>query len=352
MFRDHPVLSMVVGSLYRLPVSVNISYFWNFGSLVGLFLGVQIVSGFMLATRYSAYITQAFASVNHIMRDVEGGWVLRFVHSNGASFFLGCMYIHVGRGLFYKRYFSVHVWNIGVVLLLLSMLTGFLGYVLPWGQMSFWGATVITNLLSVLPWGSKIVAWLWGGYAVDKATLSRFYALHFIMPFVIMALSLLHLFFLHDVGSGNPQGFSTLKVDFWPYFGIKDLLGYMVVLVLFFSLVFFFPFSLGDSENFHKATSFITPVHIKPEWYYLFAYAILRSIPNKAVGVLALVFSICVFFFFPWFRFRSGNRLLWWWCFNFILLTWLGGCPVKVIYTMVAQIAGVLYFFLLFLCCC
>nr|YP_009357185.1 cytochrome b [Ciona robusta]CAD56916.1 cytochrome b [Ciona robusta]SBU37553.1 cytochrome b [Ciona robusta] len=357
MLRKNPLINLFIGSFYRLPAPINISYLWNGGSLIGMFMVVQILTGLFLSMHYCGNVLMAFSSVNHIMRDVNGGWMMRYMHANGASFFLAFIFMHIGRNLYYKTYYRKGAWLVGIVLLILSMLTAFLGYVLPWGQMSFWGATVITNFVTAIPvWGEPIVNWLWGGFSVDNPTLNRFYTFHFLFPFLIIALSVVHLFFIHQTGSSNPLGnFSdNLKLDFWPYYGVKDILGMFLALFFFLLLVGFSPDLFGDAENFLKANSMVTPVHIKPEWYFLFAYAILRCIPNKKLGVLALVFSIVVFFFFIFSKKKllpslSYRFVFWIWAMNFIMLTWLGGCPVKDIFIFMAQISSFIYFFFLFL---
>nr|CUH72606.1 cytochrome b [Rhopalaea idoneta] len=358
MFRNGSLVGLLYGSFGRLPSPINISYFWNFGSLVGLFLVSQIITGVFLTMHYSSNMFFAFDSVSHIIYDVNYGWLMRYMHINGASFFIGLIYFHFCRGLYYKRYSSLHAWMIGVTLLILSMLTAFLGYVLPWGQMSFWGATVITNLVSAVPYvGTDIVYWLWGGYSVSAPTLSRFYTFHFLFPLIIALFSVVHLYFIHSSGgSGNPVGFfsNSLKIDFWPYFGVKDVLGFFSFFFLFLFLSFFFSDMMSDPDNYGKANPLVTPVHIKPEWYFLFAYAILRSIPNKLLGVLSLVFSILVFYILP-FGFKKFSSsffyqvFFWFWLFNFCMLTWLGGCPVKDIFNYMSQVGGVVYFFVLFL---
>nr|ACL99808.1 cytochrome b [Haliotis tuberculata] len=352
----HPVLKVVNSSLVDLPTPVNLSVWWNFGSLLGLCLVVQIATGLFLSMHYSAHVELAFSSVVHISRDVNYGWLLRAIHANGASWFFICIYIHIGRGMYYGSHLNVHGWNIGVVLLLLTMATAFLGYVLPWGQMSFWGATVITNLFSAIPYiGSELVQWMWGGFAVDNATLVRFFSLHFLVPFAIAGMTILHLLFLHEAGANNPLGLNSDgdKVPFHFYHTIKDLVGFLVLLFFLMLLVLFDPFLLGDPENFIPANPLVTPVHIQPEWYFLFAYAILRSIPNKLGGVVALAMSVVILFVVPLFHsgksrsfcFYPLNQVLFW-CFVGILfiLTWIGACPVKPPYEGIGQVFTVLYF--------
>nr|YP_010507369.1 cytochrome b [Takydromus sylvaticus]AFP97628.1 cytochrome b [Takydromus sylvaticus]UXG18848.1 cytochrome b [Takydromus sylvaticus] len=359
--KQHPVLKIINSSFIDLPTPSNISAWWNFGSLLGLCLIIQIITGFFLAMHYTADISSAFSSVAHIHRDVQYGWLIRNLHANGASMFFICIYLHIGRGLYYGSYLFVETWNIGVILLLLTMATAFMGYVLPWGQMSFWGATVITNLLSAIPYvGTTLVEWVWGGFAVDNATLTRFFALHFVLPFIIMGTSLVHLLFLHETGSNNPTGLNsnTDKIPFHPYFTYKDLLGALVMLSCLLSLTLFSPNLLGDPENFSPANPLITPPHIKPEWYFLFAYAILRSIPNKLGGVLALLFSIIILLIVPMthlskqrtMSFRPLSQILFWVLISDILiLTWIGGQPVEHPFIIIGQLASALYFLIFLL---
>ena len=347
---------MLNNSLIDLPAPINLSVWWNFGSLLGLCLGIQIVTGLFLAMHYTAHIDLAFASVSHITRDVNYGWLLRALHANGASWFFICLYLHVGRGIYYGSYIYLHTWNVGVILLFLTIGTAFLGYVLPWGQMSFWGATVITNLLSAIPYiGTDLVQWVWGGFAVDNATLTRFFTLHFILPFAILAITVIHLLFLHETGSNNPLGINrdTDKIPFHSYYTFKDLVGFVVLLFLLTLLVMFSPQLLGDPENFIPANPLVTPVHIQPEWYFLFAYAILRSIPSKLGGVVALVLSIAILFILPFThlgKFRSTafypvRQVLFWTLIGiFFVLTWIGARPVEAPYEFIGQIFTVLYF--------
>nr|YP_002907490.1 cytochrome b [Papyrocranus congoensis]BAB19304.1 cytochrome b [Papyrocranus sp. Nagoya University]BAH58973.1 cytochrome b [Papyrocranus congoensis] len=354
--KTHPIAKIVNDALIDLPTPLNISTWWNFGSLLGLCLITQILTGLFLAMHYTSDISTAFSSVIHICRDVNYGWLIRNIHANGASFFFICIYLHVARGLYYGSYLYFETWNIGVILLLLVMMTAFVGYVLPWGQMSFWGATVITNLLSAIPYiGDMLVQWIWGGFSVDNATLTRFFAFHFLFPFLIAAATILHLLFLHETGSNNPTGLNSdaEKIPFHPYFSYKDLLGFIIMLTALISLALFSPNLLGDPENFTPANPLVTPPHIKPEWYFLFAYAILRSIPNKLGGVLALLFSILVLMMVPILHtskmqgmtFRPLSQLLFWTLVaDMIILTWIGGMPVEDPYITIGQIASVLYF--------
>nr|YP_004021496.1 cytochrome b [Occidozyga martensii]ACZ02648.1 cytochrome b [Occidozyga martensii] len=354
--KTHPILKIMNSSLIDLPTPANISLWWNFGSLLGLCLIIQIVTGLFLAMHYSADTSSAFSSLAHICRDVNYGWLLRNFHANGASFFFICVYFHIGRGLYYGSYFFKETWNIGVILLFLVMATAFVGYVLPWGQMSFWGATVITNLLSAAPYiGTSLVQWVWGGFSVDNATLTRFFTFHFILPFIITAMSAIHLLFLHQTGSSNPIGLNSNldKVPFHIYFSYKDIFGFAMLILALASLATFSPNLLGDPDNFTPANPLVTPPHIKPEWYFLFAYAILRSIPNKLGGVLALLLSILILFVIPLLHtakqrtmaFRPLTKILFWlWITNALILTWIGGQPVEDPFILIGQIASMFYF--------
>nr|YP_009434162.1 cytochrome b [Mylabris aulica]APB02828.1 cytochrome b [Mylabris aulica] len=351
-----PVTKIINNALIDLPSPSNISLLWNFGSLLGLCLVIQIVTGIFLAMHYCPNIDLAFNSVVHICRDVNYGWLIRTLHANGASFFFINLYIHAGRGIYYGSYNLIHTWMVGVIILFIVMATAFLGYVLPWGQMSFWGATVITNLLSAIPYlGTSIVQWLWGGFAVDNATLTRFFAFHFLLPFIVSALVMIHLLFLHQTGSNNPLGSNSNvdKIPFHPYFTFKDLMGFIIMTAALIALSLINPYLLGDPDNFTPANPLVTPVHIQPEWYFLFAYAILRSIPNKLGGVIALVMSIAILLILPFTnkknfmsnQFYPINKILFWSMVTIvILLTWIGARPVEDPYILTGQLLTITYF--------
>nr|AAY89121.1 cytochrome b [Castor fiber fiber]AAY89122.1 cytochrome b [Castor fiber] len=354
--KTHPLTKIINHSFIDLPTPSNISAWWNFGSLLGICLILQIATGLFLAMHYTSDTTTAFSSVAHICRDVNYGWIIRYLHANGASMFFICLFLHAGRGIYYGSYTFTETWNIGIILLLTVMATAFMGYVLPWGQMSFWGATVITNLLSAIPYiGSNLVEWIWGGFSVDKATLTRFFAFHFILPFIITALAMVHLLFLHETGSNNPLGINSDsdKIPFHPYYTIKDSFGFLLLLTPLLALVLFSPDLLGDPDNYTPANPLNTPPHIKPEWYFLFAYAILRSIPNKLGGVVALMLSILVLAAFPLLHtskqrslmFRPISQCLFWTLTaDLLTLTWIGGQPVEPPFIIIGQMASILYF--------
>nr|YP_009347399.1 cytochrome b [Aporia hippia]APU93507.1 cytochrome b [Aporia hippia] len=354
--KNHPLIKIMNNLLIDLPSPSNISSWWNFGSLLALCLIIQIITGLFLTMYYYANIELAFYSVNYICRNVNFGWLIRTIHANGASFFFICIYIHIGRGIYYESFNFFYTWMIGMIILFLLMMTAFMGYVLPWGQMSFWGATVITNLLSAIPYlGTSLLNWIWGGFAVDNATLTRFYTFHFILPFIILAMSMIHLLFLHQTGSNNPLGINSNldKIPFHPYFTFKDLIGFIIILFIMIMLTLTNPYMMGDPDNFIPANPLITPIHIQPEWYFLFAYAILRSIPNKLGGVIALLMSILILMILPFtfnkkiqgIQFYPVNQIIFWLMITtIILLTWVGARPVETPYTTTSQILTVIYF--------
>ncbi len=359
---DHrlPVFSYMHHELHEYPTPKNLNYLWNLGSLAGLALVIMIITGIVLAMHYTPHVDHAFGSIERIMRDVNYGWLIRYIHTNGASFFFIVVFIHIFRGLYYGSYKSPRelLWILGVVILLLMMATAFMGYVLPWGQMSFWGATVITNLFSAIPFiGENIVIWLWGGFSVDNPTLGRFFALHYLMPFVIIAVVMLHLVALHRFGSNNPLGIDTAgkqdTIPFHPYYTSKDLFGAVVFLTIFASAVFFYPNYLGHPDNYIPANPLQTPAHIVPEWYFLPFYAILRAIPDKLGGVLFMFGSIAVLFLVPWLdrspvrsgRFRPVFKIFFWLLLvDCVILGWLGGKPAEGVYVILARLATAWYF--------
>nr|UXX44681.1 cytochrome b [Pieris rapae]UYC28630.1 cytochrome b [Pieris rapae] len=354
--KTHPLFKIMNNSLVDLPSPSNISIWWNFGSLLALCLITQILTGLFLTMYYYANIEMAFYSVNYICRNVNYGWLIRTLHANGASFFFICIYIHIGRGIYYESFNFFYTWMVGIIILFLLMMTAFMGYVLPWGQMSFWGATVITNLLSAIPYlGNSLLNWIWGGFAVDNPTLTRFYTFHFLMPFIILAMTMIHLLFLHQTGSNNPLGTNSNldKIPFHPYFTYKDLMGFIIMMFILILLTLTNPYMLGDPDNFIPANPLVTPVHIQPEWYFLFAYAILRSIPNKLGGVIALLMSILIITILPFtfnkkiqgIQFYPLNQMIFWSMITtIILLTWIGARPVETPYILTGQILTVIYF--------
>lgn len=359
IWKSHPLFSLVNGYLIDSPQPSNLSYLWNFGSLLGFCLVIQIVTGVTLAMHYNPSVSEAFNSVEHIMRDVNNGWLIRYLHSNTASAFFFLVYLHVGRGLYYGSYKAPRtlVWTIGTIILVLMMATAFLGYVLPYGQMSLWGATVITNLLSAIPWvGQDIVEFVWGGFSVNNATLNRFFALHFVLPFVLAALVLMHLIALHDTaGSGNPLGVSGNydRLPFAPYFIFKDLITIFLFIIVLSIFVFFMPNVLGDSENYVMANPMQTPPAIVPEWYLLPFYAILRSIPNKLLGVIAMFSAILIIMIMPitdlgrsrGLQFRPLSKITFYiFVANFLVLMQLGAKHVESPFIEFGQISTVLYF--------
>lgn len=352
----HPLMKVINNAVIDLPAPINISIWWNYGSLLGLALGIQTVTGIFLSLHYASNIELAFSSVIHITRDVEYGWLLRFIHANGASIFFLFLYLHIGRGLYYSSYKIVETWNIGITLYILTIATAFIGYVLPWGQIRFWGATVITNLLSTIPYiGKSLVEWIWGGFAVDNATLNRFFSFHFVLPFVIIGAVVLHLIFLHQTGSKNPLGYEgdSDRIIFHPYYTVKDFLGFTIAFIILIILIIWIPNYFRDPENFLIANSSVTPAHIKPEWYFLWIYAILRSVPNKLGGVIAAFSGILIIYIIPLIKLPVLNSINYYpltkiifWIFisSFIILTWIGGCPVDDPYIILGQLATVTYF--------
>jgi quinol-cytochrome oxidoreductase complex cytochrome b subunit len=359
---DHrlPIFSFLHHEAHEYPTPKNLSYWWNFGSLAGIMLVIMLVTGITLAMHYTPHVDYAFASVERIMRDVNSGWLIRYIHMNGASFFFIAVYIHMFRGLYYGSYKAPRelLWMLGVVIMLLMMATAFMGYVLPWGQMSFWGATVITNLFSAIPLvGEHVVTWLWGGFSVDNPTLNRFFALHYLLPFVIFAVVVLHIVALHRFGSNNPLGIDVKgpqdTIPFHPYYTVKDAFGLFVFLIPFAFFIFFAPNFLGHPDNYIPANPLVTPAHIVPEWYFLPFYAILRAVPDKLFGVLAMFGAIAVLFILPWLdrspvrsgSFRPVFKIFFWLLFiDCIALTWLGGKPAEGWYVTASRIATVYYF--------
>jgi|SaaInl8_150m_RNA_FD_contig_123_10128_length_3034_multi_11_in_0_out_2_2 ubiquinol-cytochrome c reductase cytochrome b subunit len=355
------LLSFVDSHIIDYPTPINLNYLWSFGSTAGLCLGVQIVTGIFLAMHYTPHIDMAFSSVEHIMRDVNNGWLIRYLHANGASMFFIVVYAHIFRGLYFGSYMNPRgrLWASGVIIFLLMMATAFMGYVLPWGQMSFWGATVITNLFSAIPFvGGSIVEWLWGGFSVSNATLNRFFSLHYLVPFLIVGLVLLHLSLLHKDGSNNPLGLNSNPdtISFYPYFYVKDLFSFLILVLFFSFFVCFYPNILGHADNYIPANPLVTPAHIVPEWYFLPFYAILRSIPDKLGGVVAMVAAILILLLLPIIntskvrssKFRPIFSIAFWFLVSdFLLLGWLGQKPVESPYIEVGMAATAFYFFFL-----
>ena len=353
-----PILAFVDSHIIDYPTPVNLNYLWSFGSTAGICLVIQILTGIFLAMHYTPHIDLAFNSVEHIMRDVNNGWLIRYLHANGASMFFIVIYSHIFRGLYFGSYMYPRgrLWASGVIIFLLMMETGFMGYVLPWGQMSFWGATVITNLFSAIPYiGGSIVEWLWGGFSVDNATLNRFYSLHYLMPFIIAGLTIVHLSLLHTVGSNNPLGINTNldSIPFYPYFYVKDLFAFFILLSLFSFFVFFYPNALGHADNYIPANPLVTPPHIVPEWYFLPFYAILRSVPDKLGGVVAMIGAILILLALPVLntskirssKFRPIFSFAYWFLVSdFLILGWIGQKPVESPYIEIGMGATIFYF--------
>jgi len=355
-----PIGGLIHSSFVAYPTPRNLNYWWTFGGILSFMLGVQIITGIVLAMHYTPHVDLAFNSVEAIMRDVNYGWLLRYLHSNGASMFFIAVYIHIFRGMYYGSYKEPRevLWILGVIIYLLMMATGFLGYTLPWGQMSFWGATVITNFFSAIPGvGETVVTWLWGGYAVGNPTLNRFYSLHYLLPFVIAGVVVLHVWALHVVGQNNPAGIEPKSdkdtVPFTPYATVKDGFFIVVFCIMFAWFVFYTPNYLGHADNYIPANPAVTPAHIVPEWYYLPFYAILRAIPDKLLGVLAMFGSIAILAFLPWLdtsrvksaRYRPLYRQFFWLFVAVCIgLGWLGSKPAEGIYTLIARILTFYYF--------
>ena len=368
-----PVFTFMEHELREYPTPKNLSYWWNFGSLAGFVLVVMIATGVMLAMQYTPHVDYAFSSVERIMRDVNYGWLLRYIHMNGGTMFFAVVYIHIFRGLYYGSYKPPRevLWWLGLIIFLLMMATAFMGYVLPWGQMSFWGATVITNLFSAIPWvGDNIVTWLWGGFSVDNPTLNRFFSLHYLLPFVIVGVVVLHLVALHAVRSNNPLGIEMKgpqdSIPFHPYYTVKDYFGLGVFMIVFALFVFFAPNFFGEPDNYIQANPLVTPPHIVPEWYFLPFYAILRATPDivipftnvilieaKLAGVIAMFGSIVLLFFLPWLdtspvrsaRFRPVYKYFFWlFLVDAVVLGWVGGNPPEGMFIVIGRIATAYYF--------
>nr|AFN06093.1 apocytochrome b [Glomus sp. DAOM 229456] len=358
LVKRHPLIALVNNYLIDSPAPSNLSYIWNFGSLLGTCLALQIITGVTLAMHYIGSVDLAFSSVEHIMRDVNSGWLIRYLHSNGAAFFFIFVYIHMAKALYYGSFRAPRIllWSIGVVIFLVMIITAFLGYVLPWGQMSYWGATVITNLLSAIPWiGTDLVEFIWGGFSVSNATLTRFFSLHFLLPFVLAALAFMHLIALHQNASNNPMGVSSKmdRVPFYPYYVFKDIVGFFVFFLILSIFVFFFPNALGHPDNSIPANPMQTPISIVPEFYLLPFYAILRAIPNKLLGVVAMLASILILFLLPYLEssrvrssaFRPFMRIFFWlFAVNFLLLMWIGANHPEPPFILLGQLCTAFYF--------
>lgn len=356
--KKNKIVASIINHTFNYPAPINLSYLWSFGALSLVSLVVQILSGILLAMHYVPETTLAFLSVEHIMRDVPGGFWLRYIHANGASMFFIVVYIHIFRGLYYGSYYSprIFLWFSGIIIFFLMMATGFMGYVLPWGQMSFWGATVITNLFSAIPFvGDYIVQWLWGGFSVGNPTLNRFFSLHYLLPFILLGVVFLHIILLHEHGSNNPLGVKSNldNIGFLPYFYYKDLFSFFIYLIIFTIFVVYAPNYLNHSDNSIEANPMVTPAHIVPEWYFLPFYAILRSIPNKLGGVVCMVLAIVILFALPWLDrsymrsslFKPFHKILFWFFFfNCFLLGWIGQEIVETPFIEIGQFSSILYF--------
>lgn len=358
---DKKEVKALNGVVVDLPAPLKINYFWNFGSLLGAYLGIQIISGLFLSMHYVSSSEMAFSSVKLIVREIWGGWSIRLIHIVGASGFFFFLILHMGRGMYYFSFKNTRLWMRGVTILLVSMAVAFLGYVLPWGQMSYWGATVITNFFSVIPYiGSRAVLWIWGGFSVDYPTLTRFFRLHFLLPFILLFLVVIHVIFLHEKGSKKPVGVNSEgdKISFFPYFLIKDILGFIIRFLCIILVFFIFPEKFMEYQNYIQSKPLVTPTHIQPEWYFLSAYAVLRAVPKKLGGVIALLMFILILYTLPvlskknWisqFKRSLLLELFWWfWVVNFIFLTWVGSRPVEDPFVFCCQIGGIFYFFFYF----
>ena len=357
-WNQNNLTSWIDSHIIDYPTAINLNYNWSFGSAAGFCLGIQILSGAFLAMFYTGEKTLAFASIEYIMRDVEYGWLIRYLHANGASFFFITVYAHIFRGLYYGSFMNPRfkLWLSGGIMYVLMMGTAFIGYVLPWGQMSFWGVTVITSMLSIIPkYGKEIVVWVWGNYVVGDPTLHRFYSLHFMLPFILTGMVFVHLSLLHSDGSNNPLGIKTktANINFYPYFYVKDLFGFFILLLCLSAFIFYSPNTLGHPDNYLEADPYGTPAHIVPEWYFLPYYAILRVVPHKAGGIMAMICAIVFIIFYPFFNtssIRSGNfRPLYavvYWCFvgNFVVLGWAGTTPVDEYYPFFGICSAIAYF--------
>jgi len=353
--KTHPIINPLSKRLIDLPAPININLWWNYGSLLGLFLRIQIIRGIFLSMHYCPNTELAFSSLVHITRNVNWGWIIHNTHINGASFFILFIYIHIARGIYYLSFFIKEVWNIGVTIFIISIITAFIGYILPWGQISFWGATVITNIFSAVPYfGAHLVEWLWGGFAVSGPTLNRFFIIHFLLPFVILFLIIIHILILHQTGSNNPLGLNSNsdRIPFHTYFTTKDTIGFIITIIAFFIFSIFTPNILRDPENFIEANPLTTPNHIQPEWYFLWLYAILRSIPNKLGGVIALLLAILILYIPPIFqnqkistRFNPISQSIFFFMLgSWTILRWIGRCPVEYPFIYIGQLFRTVYF--------
>lgn len=352
--KHNRIIKLIRSTLWDLPSSSSITYFWNFGSTLGICMAIQIITGLLLRFHYTSYATESFSSVVSIIREIWSGWLLRFIHINGASMFFFFVYLHLFRGIFFLRAVHKEVWIRGVTILIVLIAISFLGYVLPWGQISYWAVAVITNLFSVIPRiGDELVKWIWGGFSVRSPTLTRFYSLHFLIPFILTFLVVIHLALLHKEGSRNRIGLNRNidKLEFHPYFSIKDLLYIIAILITFILISFYYPYSIGDSVNNVPANAIQTPIHIQPEWYFLTSYAILRSLPRKAAGVIALAISVSIFYLIPIFNLKFSTKfsfyrqtIFWVIISSFIFLIKIGALPAEEPYVFLRKVGAILYF--------